>query len=56
MELVFTAEKETKNTIRFKEAADEGEAKIGIIYIPKGTLSEIAYADGKKIVLNIKAE
>ena len=33
-------EKETKNTIRFKEVKEDGKMKIGTIYIPKDTLTQ----------------
>jgi len=36
----FEMEKETKNTIRFKEVKEDGKMKIGTIYIPKDTLTQ----------------
>ena len=56
MTVEFIADKATKNTIRFSEVkADESDAaKLGIIYIPKNTLGEIKWADGKKVVVTLK--
>ena len=57
MDMIFTVERETKNTIRFAEVVEPGEsAKVGVVYIPKGTLAEIKWADGKTIKLSLKAE
>lgn len=57
MNLLFKAEKETKNTIRFTEVAEsENDKKVGVIYIPKNTLAEIKWVDGKNIVLSLKTE
>ena len=55
MDLLFRADKETKNTIRFAEVvAPDATAKVGMIYIPKGTLAELQYAEGKDLVLSVK--
>ena len=58
MKVLFEMEKATKNTIRFKEKLenDLDAAKIGTIYIPKATLGEIKWADGKTLVIELKAE
>ena len=52
---VFKMEKATKNTIRFEEAlASELDApKLGSIYIPKATLGEIGWAEGKELTITL---
>jgi len=40
LKVKFEKEKETKNTIRFKEVEEDGYAKVGTIYIPKVTLAQ----------------
>jgi hypothetical protein len=40
MEVIFVYEKETKNTVRFKEAAEAKDQKVGTIYIKKNALPE----------------
>ena len=58
MTVTFKMEKATKNTIRFEEVlANELDApKIGTIYVPKSTLAELKWAEGKTIEVSIKAE
>ncbi len=58
MKVLFEMEKATKNTIRFTEVKESelAAADLGTIYIPKATLGKIKWADGKKIVIEIKAE
>ena len=58
MNVTFNAEKVTKNTIRFSEvvAGELDAPKVGTIYVPKATLKDIGYADGKSLVLNISAK
>ncbi len=41
-QLMFTLERETKNTVRYQEKADEGEHTIGTLYVQKK-----AFKDGK---------
>ena len=55
---VFTAEKATKNTVRFQEVLESEFAAptIGTIYIPKATLGQIGYAEGKKLVVTVSVE
>lgn len=51
----FEMEKDTKNTIRFKEIL-EGPldvAKVGTIYVPKVTLKEIGYESGKQLHMDL---
>lgn len=54
----FELEKETKNTIRFKEIVPSmlDTPKVGTIYVPKTTLKEISYEVGKKLCLDIYTE
>lgn len=56
MKIEFTKEKETKNTIRFMEITDEGEAVVGTIYIPKTTLKEIGWSDGKVLEIELSVK
>ena len=58
MKVTFEFEKDTKNTIRFKEVL-EGPldvANIGTLYVPKMTLKAIGYQEGQKleVTLNIQ--
>lgn len=51
----FEMEKDTKNTIRFKEVV-EGPLdipKVGTIYIPKMTLKEVGYEPGDKLTITV---
>ena len=56
MNVEFTMEKVTKNTIRFEEVTQsELEApKIGSIYVPKSTLGELGWEEGLKLVLTLE--
>ena len=51
----FEMEKETKNTIRFKEVVAEmlDTPKVGTIYVPKATLKAIGYAQGKELKMDL---
>lgn len=51
----FEMEKETKNTIRFKETVADilDTPKVGTIYVPKATLKEIGYTTGKTLKLDL---
>lgn len=55
MRVEFTMEKATKNTIRFEEVLESELAapKVGSIYIPKSTLGELGWQEGKKLVLEV---
>ena len=57
-DLKFTAEKSTKNTVKFAESvANEWvPEKIGSLYVPKFTLAELGYAGGDIYVSISKAE
>lgn len=55
MKVIFEMEKDTKNTIRFKEVVSGplDTPKVGTLYIPKGTLQDIGYDIGKQLVVEI---
>ena len=55
MRVEFTMEKATKNTIRFEEVLESELAapKVGSVYIPKSTLGELGWNEGKKLVLEV---
>ena len=55
MKVTFEMEKVTKNTIRFAEVMESelDAPKIGSIYIPKATLGEIGWEEGKKLEIEI---
>lgn len=48
-------EKDTKNTIRFKEVVPGplDTPKLGTIYVPKTTLKEIGYEPGKELLVDL---
>ena len=48
-------EKATKNTIRFEEvlASELDAPKLGSIYIPKATLGEIGWVEGKELTVTL---
>jgi hypothetical protein len=54
----FEFEKETKNTIRFKEVLEGplDAPNIGTLYVPKQTLKQIGYKEGSKLIVELKAE
>lgn len=58
MRVEFTMEKATKNTIRFEEVLESelSAPKVGSIYIPKSTLGELKWQEGKKLVLEVNVE
>lgn len=51
----FEMEKETKNTIRFKEVVADmlDTPKVGTIYVPKATLKAIGYTQGSKLNMDL---
>lgn len=57
MQVVFSKEKATKNTIRFSEnvPGELDTPKIGTIYVPKATLKAVGWTDGKDLVLSVSA-
>lgn len=58
MEIKFDMEKETKNTIRFKEVVGGplDTPNIGTIYVPKATLKQIGYEPGTQLIVELKAK
>ena len=51
MRLVFVKEKETKNTIRYAELAQDGWARIGVLYIQKAAVAQEKLGD--RIVVEV---
>lgn len=51
----FVPEKITKNTVRFAEKLESEYAApvVGTIYVPKATLGQVGYTDGKELVVSI---
>lgn len=58
MKVTFEMEKATKNTIRFAEVLESELAApaIGSIYVPKSTLGQVGWKEGRKLVLEIAVE
>ena len=58
MKVAFEVEKDTKNTIRFKEAVGGplDTPKVGTIYVPKATLKEIGYEMGKALIVELSCK
>ena len=58
MKVTFQMEKATKNTIRFEEALENAldAPKIGTLYVPKSTLAELGWKEGKKLTVEVKLE
>lgn len=56
--VAFEFEKDTKNTIRFKEVLNGplDVAQIGTLYVPKVTLKAIGYQEGQKLVVELSAK
>ena len=48
--------KMTKNTVQFKDIKDSDFAAdvIGTLYVPKATLGQLGYAEGKKIRVSLE--
>ena len=51
----FEMEKDTKNTIRFKEVVPGplDTPKVGTVYVPKATLKEIGYEPGGALIMDL---
>ena len=49
--VTFAMDKETKNTMRFAEklAKEDDVPKLGTIYVPKETLAELGWEEGKDV-------
>lgn len=58
LNVIFEMEKDTKNTIRFKEVVPGplDTPKVGTVYIPKATLKEVGYEVGKQLVIGISTK
>lgn len=58
MKVTFEFEKDTKNTIRFKEVLNGplDVANIGTLYVPKMTLKAIGYQEGQKLEVTLNAK
>ena len=55
MKVTFEFEKDTKNTVRFKEVLNGplDVANIGTLYVPKMTLKVIGYQEGQKLEVTL---
>jgi len=53
--ITLVMEKATKNTIRFTEklSSDLDVPTLGTIYVPKQTLKEIGWTDGKSLTVEL---
>jgi hypothetical protein len=52
IDVQFAAERDTKNTVRFKEYVPFGaDPKVGIIYIPKATLEKLGFPERIRITI-----
>ena len=58
MKVTFEFEKDTKNTIRFKEVINGplDVANIGTLYVPKMTLKAIGYQEGQKLEVTLDVQ
>lgn len=58
MEITLKMEKATKNTIRFEEILENelDAPKIGSIYIPKSTLAELGWKEGKTLTIELEVK
>lgn len=58
MKITLKMEKATKNTIRFEEVLESelDAAKIGSIYIPKATLAEMGWTEGKTLTIEMEVK
>lgn len=58
MKVTFEFEKDTKNTIRFKEVLNGplDVANIGTLYVPKMTLKVIGYKEGQKLEVTLDVQ
>lgn len=56
MKVKFTMEKATKNTIKFEEMLESelSAPKVGTIYVPKSTLGELGWSEGKSLEINLE--
>ena len=56
--VTFEYEKDTKNTIRFKEALSGplDAPSIGTLYVPKTTLKALNYKEGQKLEVTLNVQ
>lgn len=58
MKITLKMEKATKNTIRFEEVLESelDAPKLGSVYIPKATLSELGWKEGKELTIEMEVK
>ena len=58
LKVTFEFERDTKNTIRFKEVLEGplDAPNIGTLYVPKQTLKQLGYKEGSKLTVELKSE
>lgn len=56
VQVTFSQERVTKNAVRFQEdtESDLAEEKIGQLYVKKGTLGLLGFAEGDRITVTIE--
>jgi hypothetical protein len=52
MQVSFTRERDTKNTVRFQEDGDADQHKIGALYVKKSAMAELG--DPQALVVTIE--
>ena len=57
VKVTFREDRETKGTFRFAEelAGELDEAKIGTLYVRKGTLKELGWTSGRPLAVTVEA-
>lgn len=58
MKITLKMEKPTKNTIRFEEVLESelDAPKLGSIYIPKATLTELGWKEDKTLTIEMEVK
>lgn len=58
MKVAMVMEKATRNTIRFTEVLENelDAPKVGTVYVPKSTLGEIGWKEGKVLFVTVEPE
>lgn len=51
IELKFTVERPTKNTVRYQEVTDGGDVVIGTLYIQKSALAKLGNPGALKVTI-----
>lgn len=54
--ITFTAERPTKNTVKFNEDPTAEENAIGALYVQKRTLDQLQWEPGKKLEVLIHVQ